>query len=272
MKLFGRRTTGRAWLFSGVLLITFGAQTAAGGDTSTTIEITGVYSGVSYGNDAAWGWFNVGKYDDWQTSDEKKFDLAEARLLILGQDYTTFLGIERYPTLNASGSINPSGGEVIREDLTAKFEVYDLALAQSFKLRRKSLMSPWLGITHIRINETMVASAPADQPEGTATSRLWGAAFGTDCGLELTDSLLATGRFVIRWVKGTRKAKEYGDGLEVELSDSTTRAMYGAELGLRWEATRNIHVEGGWRYRDWQYDHGPASFSGPFVRLLVVGL
>ncbi len=271
MKSFGRKTMGRAGLFAGVLMITLGALTAAAGDTSTTIEITGAYTGVSWASDAAWGWFNPGKYDDWQTADDQEFDLAEARLLVRGKNYTSFLGFEHYPSMSAVGNYSSGSGEMIRDDLTAELEVYDLGLSQTYKLKRSSTVSPWLGVTHIRINETL-SSEPSDQPDATATSRLWGAGLGTDLGLELTDGLLFTGRFVIRWAKGSRKAKEYEDGLEVNLSDSTSRAMYGGELGLRWEATRNIHVEGGWRYRDWQYDHGPACFSGPFVRLLVVGL
>jgi len=55
----------------------------------------------------------------------------------------------------------------------------------------------------------------------------------------------------------------------VDLSDDTERAMWGVDLGVRWEAGRVVRLDGGWRYRDWQHDGGPASFSGPFVRLVV---
>jgi hypothetical protein len=43
--------------------------------------------------------------------------------------------------------------------------------------------------------------------------------------------------------------------------------MFGGEIGVLWAWTRHLEVAGGWRYRDWTHDDGPASFNGPFVRL-----
>jgi hypothetical protein len=55
----------------------------------------------------------------------------------------------------------------------------------------------------------------------------------------------------------------------VKVEDDTSRAMYGVELGLRWLALHGVELEAGWRYRDWEYDDGPTSFEGPFLRLRV---
>jgi hypothetical protein len=45
--------------------------------------------------------------------------------------------------------------------------------------------------------------------------------------------------------------------------------MLGAELGLRLEAMDGLLIEAGWRYRDWSLDEGPATFDGPFARLIL---
>ena len=76
------------------------------------------------------------------------------------------------------------------------------------------------------------------------------------------------------WATGDRKATftpEESDDLpgttQVKASDSVDQFMWGAELGVLWQASRHVGLEGGWRYRDWTHSNGPASFDGLFLRL-----
>ena len=52
-----------------------------------------------------------------------------------------------------------------------------------------------------------------------------------------------------------------------KLTDDTSRTMYGVELGVRWTPVVWLAVEGGWWYRDWSVDDGPATYDGPFLRV-----
>ena len=79
---------------------------------------------------------------------------------------------------------------------------------------------------------------------------------------------------MIRWCRGDRESQirlpdpDGGPDLgDVDLTDRVTRAMWGVELGARWKFTDAIHLEGGWRHRDWHPEDGPGSFSGPYLRL-----
>lgn len=262
-----------------VLLI---AAVASAGDLQTTIELTGAYTAISYADSSDWGWWNPGKYDDWQTGEDKEFGLAEARLVLSDPTYSVFLNFERYPTLEAAGSrTDGETGEEIFHELTTEFEAYDLALAQWFGNEAGVGVMPSVGVTYMRINETREVHIPIGIVGGysdQAASRLWGILLGADWGARLAPRLLLSGRVVLRWGWGDRKAtiSTVGSGpwgpvvVEAQLSDNVSRAMWGADLGLRWGATRHFQLEGGWRYRDWQYDDGPASFNGPYLRFVVV--
>ena len=263
-----------------VLLIAGGA---GAGDLQTTIELTGAYTTISYANSSDWGWWNPGKYDDWQTGNDQEFGLAEARLLFSGATYTVLVNVERYPTLEASASrTDEETDEEINHRITTEFEAYDLALAQWFGGKAGVGVMPLVGVTYMRINETRVAVGDsvngADQFDDRAASRLWGVLLGADWGARLAPRFVLSGRVVFRWGWGDRKATlsviDHVSGgpvvTEVQLSDDVSRAMWGADLGLRWAATRHLQLDGGWRYRDWQYDGGPASFSGPYLRLVLV--
>ena len=263
-----------------VLLVAGGAS---GGELQTTIEVTAARTTISYAESASWGWWNPGKYDDWQTGEDQELGLAEARLLFAGETYTVLFNLERYPTLEAAASrTGEETGEEINHELTTEFEAYDLALAQWFGGKEGVGIMPWVGVTYMRINETRATVAESvdgtDRFEDRASSRLWGALLGADWGVRLKPRLLLSGRMVLRWGWGNREAtiSTVGPGpeepaaVEAQLSDDVSRAMWGADLGLRWEATRHLQIEGGWRYRDWQYDDGPASFNGPYLRLVLV--
>ena len=269
----------RSSCFAVAVVLLF-AGGASSGDLQTTIEVTAAYTTISYSDSSDWGWWNPGKYDDWQTGEDKEFGLAEARLVLSDPTYSVFLNFERYPTLEAAGSrTDGETGEEIFHELTTEFEAYDLALAQWFGDEAGLGVMPSVGVTYMRINETRVAVGQsvngAGQAEDRAASRLWGVLLGADWGARLAPRLLLSGRVVFRWGWGDRKATISVAGpeaaaIEVQLSDDVSRGMWGADLGVRWGATRHFHVEGGWRYRDWQYDDGPASFNGPYLRFVVV--
>jgi len=270
-------------LYSSVFLIAvLVASSAPCADVRFSLELTAAYTDVSYSGDAAWGWWNVGKYDVWQPSEVDEVGLVDVRLLFRGPTYTVFLAGEWYPSLQASASrTDPESGEEVHHELGADLEVYDLAIGQWFGPDDRAGVRPGVGLTYMGIDEGRntvtdpldAAALPADE----ARSRLWGVAIGADGGLEVASRLSVGGRVVIRWAEGTRKASFYPEGsdpgdpqvVRLEVSDSVSRTMFGAELGLRWEASPYVQLEGGWRYRDWQQDDGPASFNGPFVRLVV---
>jgi hypothetical protein len=262
-----------------VILLVAGGASA--GDLQTTIELTGAYTTISYADSSDWGWWNPEKYDDFQTVEDRDLGLVEARLLLSGDTYSAFLNLELYPTLEAAASRTdglPGGG--ISYEFTTEFEAYDLAFAQRFGDETGFGVMPWVGLTYMRIDETREVHIPIGYVGGysdQAASRLWGIVLGADWGARLAPRLRLSGRVVLRWGWGDRKAtiSTVGPGpwepvVEAQLSDSVSRAMWGADLGLRWGATRNFQLEGGWRYRDWQYDGGPASFNGPYLRLVLV--
>lgn len=79
----------------------------------------------------------------------------------------------------------------------------------------------------------------------------------------------------IRWAEGDRDARVYSDGSDgspvgtAELSDDISRTMYGVDLGVRWLPISRFALEGGWWYRDWRRDSGPASLNGPYLRAIA---
>ncbi len=271
---------GRQWLLPIVLLgvlLTPGAVHSS--DQPVSFEITWAQTSVDYSDEAAWGFWNINKYDSWLTPDEDESDVSELRFIIPGRTTTTFFAVERLPTILATGVPSETAAPE-QHLLTAKLVTYDLALGQWFKPGDSLGLFPWAGVTSIRIEETRSPVAGSQQtlvrPADKAKSSLWGVAVGLDGELSLSQRLVASGRVVVRWAKGPREGRLHLDSTDgeqqvttVTLSDSTKRAMYGAELGLRWTANQSFSFEGGWRYRDWQHDGGPAAFDGPYVRLIV---
>jgi len=260
-----------------VLLLVAGGADA--GELQTTIELTGAFTTISYANSSDWGWWNPEKYDEWQTGEDQEFGLAEARLLFSGVTYTVLFNLERYPTLEAAASRTDSvTGEEINHEITTEFKAYDLALAQWFGDKAGVGVMPLVGVTYMRISETRSAVDELGNGKNQAASRLWGVVLGADWGARLAPRLVLSGRVVFRKGWGDRDATiptigpelEEQAAADVQLTDDVSRAMWGADLGLRWAATRRLQLDGGWRYRDWQYDDGPASFSGPYLRLVLV--
>jgi hypothetical protein len=249
------------------------SQAAVAGETKFSLELTAADTSISYADDAAWWWWKPEKYNSWLAESEDETQLVEGRLLFVGDTYTVFFAAERYPTLEASG-LHASTGQ--QHALTTKLEVYDLVIAQWFKGSGRTGLFPWAGLTRMRIRETRIYSADQGDLPDDAKSYLWGVAAGADGELWINHRVGISGRVLLRWAWGDREGTQHteaaegeGDFIAVDFSDSTERAMYGADLGLRMVAYRGVELEGGWRYRDWQHDRGPASFSGPYLRLRV---
>jgi len=254
--------------------------TAPCNDVHTTIELVVADLGASPADDPAWGWWNASKYDAWSATGEDDAGPIEGRVLVTGETYATLFNAERYPELDAAASwTDVDSGETIRHDLTAELEVYDLAVAQRFEHDNESAISPWVGATLMNIDESRAVPGAANPARETASSELWGLVLGADGELVLHPQVAISARAVVRWAQGTRRARlradvpdpDSGDpaATDVVLSDTTERAMYGADLGVRWRAATAFQLEAGWRYRDWQFDDGPASFDGPYARLVV---
>jgi hypothetical protein len=127
----------------------------------------------------------------------------------------------------------------------------------------------------MRIRERRTLSdGGSETVDEKSSSDLWGVGLGADFSLPVARHVTATGRLAARWARGDRNAwisVEDSEGSEshVKLSDATDRAMFGAEIGVRWRPLQWLAVEGGWWHRDWSLDGGPASYDGPFVRASV---
>jgi hypothetical protein len=265
------------WHVALVVALLLTTQVTVAGETKFSLELTAADTLTSYSDDAAWGWWNQDKYSSWLAESEDETQLVEGRLLFVGDTYTVFFAAERYPTLQASGL---HAGTAQQHGLTTKLEVYDLVIAQWFRGSGRTGIFPWAGLTRMRIREIRTTYNVQDlspvESEDLAKSYLWGVAAGADGELWINNRFGISGRVLLRWAKGDRKGTQHveaeegeDDFIPVDFSDSTKRAMYGADLGLRMVAYRGIELEGGWRYRDWQHDSGLASFSGPYLRLRV---
>ena len=242
----------------------------------STLEITGASLDTSFERQAAWGWWQPDKYDVWSAAAEDSFDLADLRLLIPGGEYSMFIAAELYPDFSGAGTRYDGQGEVEADHrLTGEIQVYDLALAQSFHYRGGDHVRPWLGLTHMQIGERVHSLLHPELEPDRADSKLWGAVLGVDVELALPYDLVLSSRLMARWATGDRDESfipetSYGlpDATRVKASDSVNRGMWGAELGLRWQGIQQLGLEAGYRYRDWSYDDGPASFDGPYLRLI----
>jgi hypothetical protein len=260
------------WRAALVVTLLLTTQAVVAGDTKFSLELTAADIKTTYSDEAAWGWWNQDKYSGWQAESEDETQLVEGRLLFIGDTYTIFFAAERYPIMQASGL---HAGTDQQHGLTTKLEVFDLVIAQWFKGSGRTGIFPWAGLTRMRIREMRTLFTEAGQgPVDDAKSYLWGVAAGADGERWLNHRFGISGRVLLRWAKGDREGTQHveseegeGDLMAVDFSDSTKRAMYGADLGLRMVAYRGVELEGGWRYRDWQHDSGLASFSGPYLRL-----
>ena len=269
----------RPWvsLITGCVLVML-PLVALGGDQSTVVELTAANTGFSSADDAVWGWWNPSKYDQWTASEDDQFGLAEARLEMAGKTYAFILGIELYPTIEALGILtDPDGEETSSTQISTNIKIFDLGYGQNFQTGSNFKLKPWLGLTHIRINEDRIlVEDPTGSASDQADSRLWGFVVGAEGKLSVSQRWSITGRAVVRWARGDRDTVIQLTGTvdpplasDANLSDKVTRAMWGADLGARWKASDSLDLEGGWRYRDWHYDDGPGSFSGPYLRLAL---
>lgn len=266
----GRR---RAWLViaSTVLLLVAATTTVTAG--SFGLELTAATSNFSFDDAADWGLWTPSKYDAWRPDSDGGFDLVEGRAIFGGEPYTVFFATERLPQLAATGIVaggDPNQVAEVEVDVT----VYDFVIAQYFGDKDGWGVTPWLGATHMVLDEVRRVPASPDVDSDTAASKLWGAVLGVDGALLVTPRIALTGRASVRWGQGKRKTVIQAPGGDpqlgaVELSDLVTRTEVGLEAGLRWAALRDVHVEGGWRYRDWSGRDGPGSYSGPFVRTTI---
>lgn len=267
----------RKWLTAAAVVFTILVpRVGPCNDTVTFLELTGANSTISYSDEAAWGWWNVSKYDEWRPEESTEFGVVGARMMVVGTTYGVFVDGEWYQTLQAAGSFtDPDSGEQVHHDLTADIEVYDLAFTQWFGANPDSGLRSWFGVTHMRIDETRTAESDGGTRSVNAASRLWGLGLGADGHLRVGNRLGLSARLAFRWAEGDRDARVYSDGSDgspvvtVELSDDTSRTMYGVDLGVRWLPIWNLALEAGWWYRDWQRDGGPARFNGPYFRVIA---
>lgn len=265
--------SSRRPIFVFVLLI-FCAGFAISQDHSpVSIELTGAFTSASLSNSSTWGWFNPSKYDSWLPTEDDEFGFAAARLIWNHPKYPLYLGGEWYPKLIADGAVAPTDDTAgYIDQLYGDLEAYDLALGQHYGDDQRPQITPWFGVTQIRINESRNRVPVADTTEtpsySSAQSRLWGVIVGFDAEAPISPTLVAIGTTVVRWARGSRDAEITTESppTTASQSDDTDITMWGAELGVRWFVSDAVQLSAGWRYRDWTYDHGPASFSGPFIR------
>jgi hypothetical protein len=200
-----------------------------------------------------------------------------------------FLAVEEMPEAQrwfpVSFLLGGPGGSVIPVTMDMqevfKLRACDLGLRREYRLGTKWTIAPWLGASQLKIEHTSMVPAatmlgilpPADT---NASERLWGLTAGLQAQTALGRSLQGTLRINYRWAEGTISRVETGfvPGNVVPFTSRRSvrgsREMLGADAGLRWAVSSDLQIEGGWLYRDWQEAAGPASFSGPYARLVLV--
>ncbi len=261
-----------------VVALLFGRVGLSAGD-NVVFELGVADISPSSSSSADWGWWNPGKYDEWDADENSVFLLTDARLLVSGKTYTIILDGEWYPTLDAVGTANSGSGEGdIVQDLSLKTSVYDLGIGYWMGSDRRTGVMPWIGATYMRISESRTTVPPpgSTDPEtiDNADSDLWGVVVGADASYQVWSTLDVTGRVLVRWATGTRRAQVSpqdpgtggSSGGTAEESDSIDAGMWGVDLGLRWNASKSFWLEIGWRYRNQTYDNGPATFGGPQIK------
>jgi hypothetical protein len=264
------------------ILVVFVIMVLAGGfaaasDPRVVVELAVANQRPSVPAGANWGWWNPSKYpDSWDPDEGASFGVADARLLVSGGTYTVILAGEWYPSLDAVGTYDLDGDGVVADTLTLKTQIYDLGLGMRLGRDPRNGAMPWIGATYMDIGERVTSTPPPDsdlsESAKRADSGLWGVAAGVDGSVTVWSSLDVTGRVLVRWATGTRRATlspedPGGVGGEVTVSDSIDHFMWGLDIGLRWRATRTAQIEAGWRFRDRSLDDGPATFGGPQVKV-----
>jgi len=260
-----------------IALIAQSVEAADGADV--WLELTVAAPTMSYSSSAAWGWWSYDKFDVWMPEEDGGTGIVGARITSAGEKYVLLLAGEWFPDLKATASSSElDSTAVTSQDLTTQIEVYDLGYGRWLGRDAAFTVMPWGAVTHMRIDENRIVGGESGGGDReTAESLLWGVGVGADLRLRISKEVAATGRVVMRWATGDREAwvssgTPQGGSLEepnVKLTDSTSRAMYGAEFGVRWRPVRWLAVEGGWWYRDWTIDGGPAAYDGPFLRAAV---
>ena len=248
-------------------------------DNSVVFEIAAADLSPSSSSSANWGWWNPGKYDEWTADGSSELGIADARLLVSGKTYTVILDGEWYPSMDAVGTtdLGPDEDDIVQQ-LNFKNSAYDLGIGQWLGKDRRTGVMPWIGATYMRISEQRTTLPPPGSTDAGETERadssLWGVVIGADASYQVWSSLDVTGRVLLRWATGTRTANISAQdpltggstGGTVKLSDSIDSGMWGLDLGLRWNASKAFWLEIGWRYRDYTYDDGPASYGGPQIK------
>lgn len=259
-----------------IVVLTGGLSSAS--DSRVVVEVAVANQRPSVPSGANWGWWNPSKYPDaWDPDESASFGVADARLLVSGGTYTVILAGEWYSTLDAVGTYDLDGGDgPVTDSLSLKTQIYDLGLGMWLGRDARNGAMPWIGATYMDIGEQVTSTPPPgsglSQSAKRADSGLWGVAAGVDGSMTVWSSLDVTGRLLVRWATGTRRATlspedPGGVGGEVVVSDSIDHLMWGLDIGLRWRATRMAQIEAGWRFRDRSLDAGPATFGGPQIKV-----
>lgn len=249
------------------------AVATAGSAGDFGLELTAASSNFDFDAGADWGLWNPSKYDAWRPDSDGGFTLLEGRAIFGGQPYSVFFAAERVPRFDASGVL--LGGDPTQvSSVEVDARVYDLVIAQDYGRHNQWGVTPWLGVTHMTLDETRRVPASPELAADTASSTLWGGVLGVDAAVMVWRNLALSGRAAVRWAQGKRDAilqVSPGDPQlgTVELSDTVTRTEVGFDAGLRWAVLRDLHVEAGWRLRDWSGRDGPGSYSGPYVRTVI---
>jgi hypothetical protein len=258
-----------SWLGVVVLVMLVGGAADAA-DRHVTFEIGVGNITPSSSSSSTWGWWNPSKYDVWDPDEGDDFGLTDLRLLVGSRDYTVLLAGERYPTLNAVGTYqDPATGDTVTDSVNLESWMIDLGLGRWLGRDMRNGGMPWIGLTYMRIDEQLTPGTAAGSggSSDTASSGLWGIAAGADGSITVWKSLDITGRLLVRWATGTRKATVSAGGSgSAEVDDSIDHFMWGLDAGLRWHAAGTIALEIGWRLRDRTLDDGPASFGGPQLK------
>ncbi len=194
-----------------VAICIFAARPGLCGDPGVTFDVALANLSPSSSSGADWGWWNPGKYDEWDPDGGADFMVADVRLLVTGKTYTIILDGEWFPTLDAVGSADLPEEDDLVQQLSMKTSAYDLGIGQWFGEDRRTGVMPWIGATYMRIDEDRTTMPPPGSMDSantdTADSGLWGVVIGADASYRVWSTLDVTGRVLFRWATGTRNAK-----------------------------------------------------------------
>lgn len=259
------------------VIVVLAGRFSMGSDERVVMELSVANQSPSVPSSANWGWWNPSKYPgSWDPDEDASFGVADARMLVSNRTYTVILAGEWYPTLDAVGTYDiESSDDPVVETLSLKTSIYDLGLGMWLGKNQRNGGMPWIGVTYMDIGEQVYTTPPPDSglvdSSKRADSGLWGVVAGVDGSITVWSSLDVTGRVLVRWATGTRRAsissqEPAGGTGDVTVSDSIDSWMWGLDIGLRWHATRSFQIEAGWRLRDRSLDGGPATIGGPQIK------